>query len=314
MPTLELGDITLPPRPSQGRTPGELQEATAVWTKKCEQTIRQIERFLRALQDEVGTGGGTGTVTSVGLSMPVEFSVSGTPVTSSGTLTVSKATQSANTVYAGPTGGAAAQPTFRALVAADIPALSYVTSVALSAPAEFSVSGSPVTSSGTLTFTKADQSANTVWAGPTGGGAAAPTFRALVAADIPALSYVTSVALSVPAEFSVSGSPITSSGTFTVSKANQNANLVYAGPASGAAAAPTFRSLVVADLPGVSDVYFVSIFNGMLPTTRISLTGGVVTAATHEAACEPFDTYDVGTAPTMGDGSGWDGDAVIIEY
>ncbi|RTL56231.1 MAG: hypothetical protein EKK37_17310 [Sphingobacteriales bacterium] len=32
---------------------------------------------------------------------------------------------------------------------------------------------------------------------------------------------------------------------------NQNANLVYAGPASGAAAAPTFRSLVQADIPGL---------------------------------------------------------------
>lgn len=32
--------------------------------------------------------------------------------------------------------------------------------------------------------------------------------------------------------------------------ANQSANLVFAGPGSGAAAAPSFRSLVDADLPG----------------------------------------------------------------
>jgi prefoldin subunit 5 len=32
------------------------------------------------------------------------------------------------------------------------------------------------------------QSANTIWAGPTSGGAAAPEFRALVEADIPALT------------------------------------------------------------------------------------------------------------------------------
>jgi hypothetical protein len=61
-----------------------------------------------------------------------------------------------------------------------------VTSVALTAPAEFSVSGSPVTGAGTLAITKANESANTVWAGPTSGSAAAPAFRALVAADIPA--------------------------------------------------------------------------------------------------------------------------------
>lgn len=39
----------------------------------------------------------------------------------------------------------------------------------------------------------------------------------------------------------------TTTPTFTA--INQNANLVYAGPATGAAAAPTFRSLVRADLP-----------------------------------------------------------------
>jgi hypothetical protein len=53
----------------------------------------------------------------------------------------------------------------------------------------------------------------------------------------------------MPAEFSVAGSPVTSSGTLAVSKTDQNANLVYAGPSSGAAAAPTFRALVQADLP-----------------------------------------------------------------
>ncbi len=60
---------------------------------------------------------------------------------------------------------------------------------------------------------------------------------------------VTSVGLSMPAEFSVANSPVVSSGTLAVSKANQNANLIYAGPSSGGAAAPVFRSLVGADLP-----------------------------------------------------------------
>lgn len=63
---------------------------------------------------------------------------------------------------------------------------------------------------------------------------------------------VTSVGLTVPAEFSVTGSPVTTSGTLAVAKANQNANLVYSGPSSGAAASPTFRALVTADLPSIS--------------------------------------------------------------
>lgn len=60
---------------------------------------------------------------------------------------------------------------------------------------------------------------------------------------------VTSVAMSVPAEFTVSGSPITTTGTLAVTKATQLANLVWAGPASGSAAVPTFRAIMVADVP-----------------------------------------------------------------
>jgi hypothetical protein len=66
---------------------------------------------------------GGGTVTSVGLALPAIFSVTGSPVTLSGTLTGAFVTQAANLVFAGPASGAAAAPTFRSLVALDIPAL-----------------------------------------------------------------------------------------------------------------------------------------------------------------------------------------------
>lgn len=69
---------------------------------------------------------GVGTVTSVGLSLPSIFTVTVSPVTTTGTLTAVLATQSANTVFAGPTSGGAAGPTFRALVAADLPSLATV--------------------------------------------------------------------------------------------------------------------------------------------------------------------------------------------
>jgi len=71
------------------------------------------------------TVGGGGTVTSVGLSLPSILTVSGSPVTTSGTLSATLAVQNANKVFAGPTTGADAAPTFRTLVAADIPALPY---------------------------------------------------------------------------------------------------------------------------------------------------------------------------------------------
>ncbi len=66
-------------------------------------------------------GAGGGGVMSVGLSMPDEFDVTGSPVMSVGTLAAAWVVQPANTVLAGPATGADAAPAFRALVVADLP-------------------------------------------------------------------------------------------------------------------------------------------------------------------------------------------------
>jgi hypothetical protein len=64
-----------------------------------------------------------GAVSSVSLSVPgLLYTVSGSPVTSSGTLAFALKTQAKNTVLAGPTSGADATPTMRALTQADLPA------------------------------------------------------------------------------------------------------------------------------------------------------------------------------------------------
>ncbi len=65
---------------------------------------------------------------------------------------------------------------------------------------------------------------------------------------------VTSVDVAVPAEFTSTGGPVTTSGVITIGKNNQNANLVYSGPVSGGAAAPTFRALVAADMSALLSV------------------------------------------------------------
>lgn len=64
-----------------------------------------------------------GTVTSVGLSVPSILSVSGTPVTTSGTIAITLSDQTENTVFAGPVTAPAATPVFRALIESDIPDL-----------------------------------------------------------------------------------------------------------------------------------------------------------------------------------------------
>ena len=125
-----------------------------------------------------GTSYGTGSVTSVGLALPSIMSVSGSPVTTSGTLTGTLTTQAINTLFAGPSSGAAAAPTFRALTTADIPALSYVTSVAATVPAFLSVSGSPITSSGTLAISYSG-TALPIANGGTGQTTASAAFNAL---------------------------------------------------------------------------------------------------------------------------------------
>lgn len=70
-----------------------------------------------------------------------------------------------------------------------------VTSVALadgSAVSIFTISGSPVITAGTLTFTLNTEPANMVFAGPGSGSAAQPTFRSLVSADIPQINLAAS--------------------------------------------------------------------------------------------------------------------------
>lgn len=78
----------------------------------------------------------------------------------------------------------------RQMVNTNVTASGAVTSVAFTAVPSgiFDVSGSPVTGSGTIALSMDNQSANQVLAGPTTGSPATPAFRALVAADIPALA------------------------------------------------------------------------------------------------------------------------------
>jgi len=365
----------------------------------------------------------SGNVTSVALTLPGFMTISGSPITTSGTLAIGLATQAANLLFAGPTTGGAAAPTFRTLVPADLPTMvgdsgsggakgavpapgagdtaagkflkadgtwavptgsGTVTSVGLSGPSEFSISGSPVTGTGTLTFSKSNQAANTVWAGPTIGGAAAPTFRALDPADLPnhsaalittgtlsvlrggtgltsgtsgglvyfnggssidcsalAAQYkvligggagnppytlsgigtagqvltsngtgadpswqnagsgtVTSVAMTVPGFLSVSGTPITGSGTLAVTLANQNANTVFCGPTSGGAATPTFRSLVAGDVPSLDAA---KITTGTFAKAMISSTGtwSAAEIPNHSAALLTSGTVAVARLPGM---------------
>lgn len=122
-----------------------------------------------------------------------------------------------------------------------------------------------------------------------------------------ALGTVTSVALSAASQFTVTGSPVTTSGTFTLAMAPQVGNLVWAGPANGSTAAPTFRALVNLDLTGISTLAAltsVGTLAALVATTPTftSPTLGAATATTLGAT--GAITAKNATAITAGGGAG----------
>lgn len=125
---------------------------------------------------------------------------------------------------------------------------------------------------------------------------------------------VTSVDMTVPSDLSVSGNPITTSGTLAITRNNQSANKVFAGPTSGGAATPTFRSLVLADINTISAPidadYWVETANSQLTTEVVVGTTGITRAAyaSRQAAAKagrlyfPSDSFYI----QRDNGSSWD--------
>jgi hypothetical protein len=95
-----------------------LGQAVALTYAQTDDNFKRLKTAIDALEVSVA-GAGLGTVTSVGLTMPNIFTVTNSPVTTTGSLTATLASQSANSFFASPN-GASGQPTFRSLVAADL--------------------------------------------------------------------------------------------------------------------------------------------------------------------------------------------------
>ena len=215
--------------------------------------------------------GAAGGVTSVGLTAPADLTVTGSPVTGAGTLALSRNTQSANLFLGGPSSGVAAVPDYRALVPGDIPQLTGTQMPAFT--------GDITTSAGsTATALKAVGTAGTYGSASVipvittdAEGRVSDVTLATVAAGT-----VSSVALAAPSILTVTGSPVTSSGTLTLALASQSQNEVFASP-SGAAGAPGFRSLVLGDLPaGVGELAATQRWTGVNTFTQATSISSVV--------------------------------------
>lgn len=109
------------PATISSNTTGNATTATALAATPAQCTGNQFATGITAAGAANCAAPPQGTVTSVGLGLPSIFSVSGSPVTGAGMLSASLTVQSANLIFAGPSSGTATVPTFRALVAADLP-------------------------------------------------------------------------------------------------------------------------------------------------------------------------------------------------
>lgn len=156
-----------------------------------------------------GATANTGTVTSVGMSVPTGFSVSGGTITTSGTHAISYA--------GGYQGYTSAEASKLAGIAAGATAnTGTVTSVGISVPTGFNPGGA-VTTSGNLSFSYA--------AGYQAYTSAEATKLSGIAAGATAnTGTVTSVGASGSGGIAVSGSPVTSSGSFSISTTGNLAN------------------------------------------------------------------------------------------
>lgn len=152
-------------------------ETWLVPTSASALSVAAVRSGTSTCVNSASAGSGSSGLGSVGLAMPAEFTVSGSPRTTDGTITAAWATATANAIFAGPTTGSPATPGFRALVAADVP---------------------------TLTMAKITPCPDGQIAIPSGGAWAC---RVLTATDIPGLDAVKIISGILPAARLCAGTP-----------------------------------------------------------------------------------------------------------
>jgi hypothetical protein len=248
----------------------------ATFTGTCNNTT-----FMRgdgSCQTPPGAGGGT--VNSVALSAPSVFGVSGSPITNTGTLALSFATgQTANSFLATPDGTTGAL-SLRTIALGDLPTIT----AAKGGTGVATLTGI-AKGNGTSAFTVAASSdVIATWSGT----CSSSTFlRGDGSCQTPATGTgtVTSVALTVPSGFSVTGSPVTTSGTLAISGT--------LNPAAGGTG--------VATLTGIAKGNGTSAFTVAASGDVTGLWGGTCSSATYlrgDGSCQTPPTGGTSANPT----------------
>ena len=225
-------------------------------------------------------GAGGGTVNSVALSAPSVFSVTGSPITNTGTLTLNFATgQTANSFLATPDGTTGAL-SLRTIVNGDLPTVD----AAHGGTGVATLTGI-AKGNGTSAFTAAASS--DVIATWTGTCSSSTFLRGDGSCQTPATGTgtVTSVALTVPSGFSVTGSPVTTSGTLAISGT--------LNPAAGGTG--------VATLTGIAKGNGTSAFTAAASGDVTGLWGGTCNSGTYlrgDGTCQTPPTGGTSANPT----------------
>lgn len=256
---------------------------------------------------------GVGTVTSVGASVPSFLTVAGSPITSSGSLTITYS-GTALPIVNGGTGSTTATGTAEVVLRNSPNLITPYLDVARAASLKFI---------GTLTgdVTFIPNANGTVWNFnlPTTAGTSGQVLTSqggLTSAmtwTTPTTGTVSSVGITVPSFLSVSGSPITSSGSFTVTYSGAALPVLNGG--TGTTTSTGSGSNVLSNSPTlsspISNEYrvqgagIVSItsssgtYNYNLPTTA-GTTGQVLTSAGGVAAPMTWTTPTTGTVTSVG--------------
>lgn len=115
---------------------------------------------------------------------------------------------------------------------------------------------------------------NYTWPAALGAGVLTSDAAGVLSWSPSSAGTVTSVGLTMPSIFTVTGSPVTTTGTLATTLNSQTAATVFAAP-TAAAGAPTFRSLASTDIPSLDAA---KISTGTFPLTRISGAGAGVRA------------------------------------
>ena len=213
---VKVGAVALVPRDKFNPAPYALWTPQAGMLDQLNATDGQVLTYNGTTSKWAPATGVSGSVTSVGLTLPDIFTVTGSPVTSSGTLAGTFKGQTQNKVFAGPDIGSGT-PTFRALVAADIPTLNQ------------STTGTAANVTGVVAVTNGGTGATTA----VGARTSLASAQSGANSDITSLSgLTTALSLAQGGTGSATGS-ITGSGALTMTAGGTNQNVTLTPSGSG---------------------------------------------------------------------------------